>query len=68
MKNQNLNQLLQKEMTRQEFMATLGFGLASIMGFSTIIHLLTGKTFGTHGISSSVKHGYGSTPYGGGTE
>lgn len=54
---------MQKEMTRKEFMATMGVGLASVMGFSTIIRLLTGKSLGS---SSAVRtgDGYGSSPYG----
>ena len=59
--------LMEKEMTRQEFLATLGFGFASILGFSNLIQLLTGKssTSRFHGSSSG---GYGSTAYGGGKE
>lgn len=58
-----LEPLLQKEMSRKEFLITLGLGLASIFGFSTIIHMLTGKSVGSH-INKSVEHGYGSTNYG----
>ncbi|HTB49088.1 MAG TPA: hypothetical protein VK712_03330 [Verrucomicrobiae bacterium] len=58
--------LLQKEMTRKEFMGTLALGLGSIMGFSTIIRLLTGKSLDSHLGHASL--GYGSTPYGGGKE
>lgn len=54
---------MQKEMDRKEFLATLGFGMASIMGFSAIIHLLTGKSFTRHGISRD--NGYGINAYGG---
>ncbi len=54
--------LMEKEMSRKEFMATMTLGLGSIMGFSTIIHLLTGKSFNSH-IGQS-KAGYGSCPYG----
>jgi hypothetical protein len=57
---------MQKEMSRKEFLATLGFGMASILGFSSIIHLLTGKSFGHHSGSSRV--GFGSGAYGGGKE
>ena len=56
---------MQKEMTRKEFIATLGLAMASILGFSTIIHLLTGKSLTHSGISRS---GYGSSSYGGGKE
>jgi hypothetical protein len=58
-----IDQIMQKEMTRQEFLMTLGLGLASIMGFSTIIHLLTGRSVGNH-LSSQQTSGYGSSPYG----
>jgi Trp operon repressor len=57
--NKQLQQLLQKEMTRHEFLATLGMGLASIMGFSSIIKLMnSGKS------SKTASFGYGSSPYG----
>jgi Trp operon repressor len=55
MQNQ-LNELLQKEMSRKEFIATLGFGVASIFGLSTLLKIFTGK--------KSVV-GYGSSSYGG---
>ena len=58
-----LDQLLQREMDRKEFLLTLGFGLASLFGFSTIIHLLSGKgsTRDHYTIRTS---GYGSSDYG----
>lgn len=59
-----LDTLMQKEMTRGEFIATLGLGIASILGFSSLIHLFTGKSFSHHGISRSGL-GYGSSAYGG---
>ena len=58
--------LMQKEMTRQEFLGTVALGLGSIMGFSTIIRLLTGKSFDRH--LGHASGGYGSTAYGGGKE
>lgn len=57
--------LLQKEMNRKEFLATLGFGMASVMGFSTILRLFTGKSFSNHLGANRVSLGYGSSPYGG---
>ncbi len=54
-------------MSRKEFLATLGFGLASIMGFSTLVRLLTGKSSGHH-LSDKFGAGYGSSAYGGGKE
>lgn len=63
-----IDTLLQKEMSRKEFLTTLGFGMASIFGFSTIIHLLTGKSFSSHIHQQSSQYSYGSSPYGGGKE
>jgi hypothetical protein len=51
--------MLQKEVSRKEFLTMAGFGIASIFGFSSIIKLLTGS--GQHRSS-----GYGSNNYGGG--
>ena len=59
--------VMQKEMTRKEFLATMGFGLAGILGFSNIIRLLTGKSFESH-LRSSASVGYGSSAYGGGKD
>ena len=55
------HQLLEKELSRGEFIATLGFGLVSLMGFSSIIKFLTGKS-SKH--FASQNKGYGSSPYG----
>jgi hypothetical protein len=59
--------LMQREMNRKEFLTTLGFALASIMGFSTIIHMLTGKSVQSY-LHGNTPMGYGSSPYGGGKE
>ena len=56
-----IHNAMQKEMTRKEFLTTLGFGLASLLGFASVIRLLTGKA--QH--SSSVQRGYGDNSYGG---
>jgi hypothetical protein len=56
-------QLLQRDVNRKEFIATVGFGMVSIMGFSSIIHFLTGHKSGRSVASAS--RGYGSGPYGG---
>lgn len=58
-----IDTLLRKEMSRKEFLATLGFGLASVMGLSTIIKLLSGKSPGNH--LGLTDHGYGANTYGG---
>lgn len=65
--NKQIDTLFQKEMSRKEFLATLGFGLASVMGFSNIIHLLTGKSVDSH-LRRQSGVGYGSSPYGGGRD
>lgn len=53
---------MQKEMSRKEFLATLGLGVVSILGFSSMINLLFGKGQERNGSSN---FGYGSSPYGG---
>src|SRR5258708_23352379 len=50
--------------SRKEFLATLGFGIASILGFSTVMRLLFGKGQQAHG-GHMVNAGYGSSTYGG---
>lgn len=66
MVQKQVSDLLQREMTRKEFMATLGFGAATLMGFGSIVRLLTG----THTTSATPQHGttatgYGASVYGG---
>jgi Trp operon repressor len=57
-----LQTLLEKEMTRKEFMTTLGVGVASVMGFSSLLKLAgVGQQASHHNVSS----GYGSSAYGG---
>lgn len=56
--HKQLDELFQKEMSRKEFLAAIGFGLASVFGFSHIIRALTGKSGKTNA------RGYGSSPYG----
>jgi hypothetical protein len=55
-----LQGLMQKEMSRKEFLATIGLAIVSIMGFSTLINTLMGKN---HNQQTNI--GYGSNPYGG---
>jgi hypothetical protein len=61
--NTPLQQLLQKEMSRKEFIATLGFGAASLFGFSSLITMLNGFNTKQHKVAA----GYGSSSYGGAT-
>jgi hypothetical protein len=57
---QNLQNIMEKEMSRKEFLGLLSFGLASIFGLSTILRLL-GRKSPLHDSPSS----YGSSVYGG---
>lgn len=63
-----LEDAMNKEVTRKEFLTTLGFGLASILGFSGIVKLIFSKgANGSPGVSRGG-YGYGSSNYGGGRE
>lgn len=53
--------IMQKEMTRKEFIGTLGFGLASIFGLGGILRYVFGKSHS----ASKVNFGYGANTYGG---
>jgi Trp operon repressor len=57
-----ITDMMRKEMTRKEFLATLGFGVATVAGFSTILKML-GKNNPWQHDNQSV--GYGSGAYGG---
>ena len=59
-----LSRLLQKDVSRQEFLSVLGLGIISMLGLSSIIHFLTGKKHSTSISSTSSSTGYGSSPYG----
>jgi hypothetical protein len=56
--------LLQKEVTRKEFMTTSGLAIVSILGFSTIIHFLSGHNSTSSVIATTGRSGYGTSPYG----
>ena len=62
-----LEDLLQKEMDRKEFLTTVGFGVASLLGLSTVLQLL-GKSNGGVFNNASAEAGYGSSAYGGGNK
>ena len=57
-----INKLLHKEMTRKEFLATLGFGVATLFGMSTVISLFTDKP---NPLEQRSSLGYGQGSYGG---
>lgn len=54
--------LMQKEMTRKEFLAALGFGAASVFGFASVLKLM-GKS---SPLQQQAGVGYGASAYGGG--
>lgn len=57
-----VQELLQKEMSRKEFLATIGFGVASVFGLSAVL-----KIAGVQAPHNIQKNGYGSSAYGGGS-
>ena len=56
-----LQGLMQKEMSRKEFLATIGLGIVTVMGFSTLVNTL----MGSKNNQQQTNAGYGSNPYGG---
>jgi len=62
MPHPHLSLLLAEEMTRKEFLVMSALGLSSILGFGSLIKLLTGKPL-TDNVKSS-SDGYGHTNYG----
>jgi hypothetical protein len=60
--NTHLSNLMDKEVTRKEFLGMSGLAIASIFGFGTLVKLLTGKSLsgGNH-----FSEGYGASAYGG---
>ncbi len=61
--NARLSSLLDREVSRKEFLGMSGLAIASILGFGTIVKLLTGKSLQSH--SNFRSSGYGSSAYGG---
>lgn len=60
-----VDSILQKEMTRKEFLTTLGFGMAAVLGFSNILRFLFNKGHSSSRSATSASAGYGSNVYGG---
>ena len=59
--NTHLANLLEKEVSRKEFLGMAGLAIASVLGFGTIVKLLAGKSLEAHHFLS----GYGASVYGG---
>lgn len=62
MQHKHLQTLMQKEMTRKEFLLTVGFGLATLVGLSAFLKML-----GKNNPWQADAGGYGSSSYGGPT-
>lgn len=58
----HVSELLQKEVSRKEFLGMSGLAIASIFGFGSVIKLLTGKSL-PH--QQAAPSGYGTSAYGG---
>jgi len=58
----HIQALMQKEMTRREFLTTVGFGLATVVGLSSLLKLL-GKDNPWH--TQKADYTYGGGTYGG---
>jgi hypothetical protein len=56
--------IIRKEMTRKEFMVTIGFALASLFGLADVLHFIFGQHV-NQAFFYPVSHGYGSKAYGG---
>jgi hypothetical protein len=63
--NTRISALLDKEVSRKEFLGLSGLAVASIFGFGTIIKLLTGKSLNTSPHLSAPLNTYGNSTYGG---
>jgi hypothetical protein len=61
----NVAALLEKEVSRKEFLGMSGLAIASIFGFGTAIKLLTGKSIHNHPALGNNNFGYGASAYGG---
>jgi hypothetical protein len=63
--NSNLQSLLQKEVSRREFLGILGLAAVSILGMGHILKLVTGKSLDNH---KALQGGGYSSVYGGGKD
>jgi hypothetical protein len=56
----NVSELLQQEMSRKEFLTTVGYGVASLVGIAGVMRMLGHRGFK----AASSSHGYGASAYG----
>jgi hypothetical protein len=68
--NQIMGNLMQKEVSRKEFLGISGLAVASILGFGTVIKLTTGKSLmgdqnaAQTPLNALGANGYGASAYG----
>jgi hypothetical protein len=60
MTNPHIQNLMQKEVSRKEFLGMAALAAGSVLGFGSIIKLLTGKSLTNH----KVTNGYSANGYG----
>lgn len=58
----NINEILNRRISRKDFLKTLGLAAVSILGFSSIAGILAGKH------NNNATSGFGAGPYGGGSD
>jgi hypothetical protein len=58
----HISEIVQKEVTRKEFLKIAGFGIMSVMGIGSIVKLLGEKNSPLK--RNTVSSGYGSSAYG----
>jgi len=61
--NAHLSNLMNKEVSRGEFLGIVGLAVASVFGFGALLKLLTGKSLETHHVVSM--RDYRASVYGG---
>lgn len=57
---QQLDALMQKEVSRKEFLGMSGLAVASVFGLGSLLKVLNGQSL----LGGKANHGYGSSPYG----
>ena len=69
--NANVTQLLEREVSRKEFLTLTGFAVASVAGLGTMLKLFTGKSLANHPVVRQAQAiaepnaAYGASAYGG---
>jgi hypothetical protein len=58
-----LNNALKTPMSRREFLGQVGAVMLAVVGFSAVMHALSGQ-HSLHG-NHAISEGYGAAPYGG---